>query len=490
MKRLSENSHFNTPFIEYCESVKRNEYQKNVIQLINLQTSAGKTHSTFNFGIPTLFDSYDVDLICYVYPYIEIYDNNTVESAILLSNNAVHIKLEETNMSEISHKIVKYIQNGKKVLLTSTFNSFFAHTENYGNELIKVCKTNCITSALFVDEIHQWSTSDYTHYNYNTGNSNKTFNSTAYKCMSNWSKNTPYVFGLTATLTNEMITNRVKGSTTYNVLVDHVPVEKLIHTSAWLDKFTYYNHYDKTKTWVTFKQFIYDFETTNRKVNLLQSKYRYKKNDYFATSMLIRVSDIRGDYDTHSVLRCINARLSWGLRYDSHKYTEFCIGVMDQYGCYLYNINGDCKKVDETVIKNRLNQYWDPLRYLIVVNRGKSGININTLKWYFDFRTSKSKNSEGDYILPNYKQLLGRLQRLNPPLSYINWFIEEYGYNIQPFISNCKKYDWSDKLDQLFVTNSYRVCVPNLQIWREIESAIVNEISNTLDTVKSIIAKP
>jgi hypothetical protein len=476
------NKRYGVPFIEYCESVKAEKYDANTIKLINLQTGGGKTHETFHAAIPTLFDDMGVQLICYTYPYSEIYDEDAIDSCILLSNNIIHIPIESTDISTLLDKISKYIEHNKKVLLTSTNSSFFAHTEKYGKKLLNFCKEQKILSAIFLDEIHQWSTSDIENYRYNTGNNTPLFNASMYDCISKWAEYTPYIFGLTATLTPEQCTNKVKGKTKYQLLVQPIPIEELIYKTAWLDKFIYY---DKEKPHYAFNKFIDDFEDSNRSL-LTWSNYAWKKNDYFYTSMIIRTQSADGYYNIDTVRDMLIWNLRSKFRGGYKKMEEYSIATMDQYGCYIYNLNGKCKSVSETELKKLLNKKEHPLRYLLVVERGKSGINISTLKWYFDFRTSSKRNSD-DWIIHNLLQLCGRLHRLNPPQNY-SAFIKNYGYDLQKYISELISEGSDYFLNKLFITNSYRVCVPDMEIWHTVENKIRNEISNTLDSVKQIIS--
>ncbi len=477
------NKHYGVPFIEYCESVKAEKYDVNTIKLINLQTGGGKTHETFHAAIPTLFDDMGVQLMCYTYPYTELYDEDAIISCILRSNNIVHIPIESTNIPTLLNTISKCIEHNKKVLLTSTNSSFFAHTEKYGKELLNFCKEQKILSAIFLDEIHQWSTSNIKNYNFNTGNNTSFFNASMYDCISKWAEYSPYIFGLTATLTPEQCTNKVKGKTKYQLLVHPIPIEELIYKTAWLDKFIYY---DKKNPCSAFNKFIDDFEDSNRSL-LDWSNYVWNKNDYFYTSMIIRTTSTVGDYNINTVRGMLIRKLCSKFKNGSKKMEEYSIATMDQYGCYIYNLDGKRKRVDETELKKLLNKKEHPLRYLLVVERGKSGINISTLKWYFDFRTSSKRNSD-DWIIHNLLQLCGRLHRLNPPYHDYNEFIEKYGYDLQTYTSELVSNGDNWMLNKLFITNSYRVCVPDMKIWHTVEDKIRNEISNTLDSVKQIIS--
>jgi hypothetical protein len=169
------------------------------------------------------------------------------------------------------------------------------------------------------------------------------------------------------------------------------------------------------------------------------------------------------------------------------KMGEYSIALMDQTGCYVYNLNGNVLKKTDDEIKEMLNDKSNPLRYLIVVERGKSGMNVSTLKWYFDFRRTTKFNDDG-WIITNLLQLCGRLQRLNPYGWDIQKFIKKYGYDLQKYISELISEGNDSLLNKLFITNSYRVCVPNLPNWKEVESTLEREISNTLSTVKQIIS--
>ena len=105
-------------------------------------------------------------------------------------------------------------------------------------------------------------------------------------------------------------------------------------------------------------------------------------------------------FNKNVVLSELKSTLRYMFRGGYLKMGEYSIALMDQTGCYVYNLNGNVLKKTDDEIKEMLNDKSNPLRYLIVVERGKSGMNVSTLKWYFDFRRTTKFNDDG-WIITN-----------------------------------------------------------------------------------------
>lgn len=452
----------------------------NNCNLILLQTGGGKTYSTFNYAMPKLFNDNIADVIIYVYPYREIYDQNDVQSTLNTNNNIHHIKLEQTNVNLVLKNIEKLVSNGKKVLITATFNSFFASYQNYSNCISNFVQKKSYKSALFIDEAHQWSTSDSTNYCYNTSHRNSDFKATAYKCIENWSNHTPYIYGLTATPTPEQQTNRVVGKLKWSTLIPPLPINDLVMKSAWLKEFKYFKQENLGNV---FFDWIDNFENENKNLANL-TLYTSNKKKIYHKSMLVRANTSTSPssnvdnvvYNLVKILKKLYTK-------NHYKKAEYCIAEMTQYGCYIHNLNGKYKSVSEEDVKQYLSDIYNPLRYLVVVHRGKSGINIPTLKSFFDFRKNPSINNEKEHILYNQMQLIGRLQRINTPF----YDVKRNGYNLLDYFELCKKksLDEVHTLERLFETNSYSVCVPNMEGWKFVENRIRKNVSFDVKDVKN-----
>jgi len=105
------------------------------------------------------------------------------------------------------------------------------------------------------------------------------------------------------------------------------------------------------------------------------------------------------------------------------------------------------KHVENSVLMSRLHDEYDPLRFLLVINRGRSGINVHNLTAGVICRIRDPK----EVRTPIPIQIFGRMVRLNTGTgdivrkkyvnnldNYLNYYSEDYRVNIETVIETIK----------------------------------------------------
>ena len=176
MKRITEKS-FST--------------DNNVFNMIVGTTGLGKTYTTFNTFIPHLFNKKDLDLVIFSYPTTEVYNQDDACAVLRMTNNVQLCKdLDEA---------LYYLGQGFKVFLPVT-HQMILQNQHFLDVIVSIG----YKTSWFVDEPHTWlGCSSPENYKDVTGNYNALYGGVLYKMVAKVSATTPYVFGTTATPTNE-----------------------------------------------------------------------------------------------------------------------------------------------------------------------------------------------------------------------------------------------------------------------------------------------
>jgi len=117
-------------------------------------------------------------------------------------------------------------------------------------------------------------------------------------------------------------------------------------------------------------------------------------------------------------------------------------------GNTIWTLSGTAvEKVDNPTLMNRLHNENDPLRFLLVINRGRSGINVHNLTAGVICRIRDPK----EVRTPIPIQIFGRMVRLNPGTgdiirkkyannldNYLNYYSEDNNVNIETIVETIK----------------------------------------------------
>ena len=148
-----------------------------------------------------------------------------------------------------------------------------------------------------------------------------------------------------------------------------------------------------------------------------------------------------------------------------------------------FGITIDRTKSTEQEVKNALANPEHACQILIVIEKGKMGMNIHNLKTYMSFRkTDKEMSSKYDNkpITETAKQIVGRFMRIWTGMTNEK-FVKEYGYDLTEYVKNLDE----DGLKSLFKLNSYYLYVPNNEMWRAAIKMIKKDLSPSIETANA-----
>ena len=435
-----------------------------IMKIIVGATGQGKTFSTATIFIPELIKEKKVDLVVVSVPQTEILDKEIFEDVV-----ANMVGVHYTNDVKEAKKLLK---RNKKVVLTTTHSSF--SIQDKGKDLQDYMIKSGKQFAIFIDEAHTWLVSSWENYRITNG-WNATvvsYEATLFKSLDNLSKYSPYIFGLTATPNAEQL-NKVEtvGGMKFQVINDFAPLELLIGKTAWFKGVTYYD-----------KSFKNQYDILDKYETAIMNLY----GSYFKKTMLVAVGNdgVKNGYDIKNVKReTFRILRSNGLISSD----EQVIAVMsyDKSIQGSYADDGSFTKLDDDEIKEKLNDANNSLRILIVVQKGKMGMNVFNLKSLVSFRASDKNNGDGESLVEFAIQLIGRLVRLNTGLSNSE-FTSKYGYDIETYVKTLS----DDEVSSLIEANSMDILIPDTTMWKNaIEQFKKNYVSSVQSAKAWINAK-
>ena len=307
------------------------------------------------------------------------------------------------------------------------------------------------------------------------------------KTIFEWTKNAPYVMGLTATPTvaqNGMYgigkgvnKNGVVSDILYvankesdlefpfRVIDASAELEDLIPHQSWIDKVKGYQYQHKNP-----------YSATN--------SLRGSLGDVLKKEKVLR--ELSKKYDSNVTPKCVwmgvfgrgGKSSGWGMPIDEGKNqtlkylndnnfdkNKFCIITMTKNGIEAENLKGEKKKIedDKTACKI-LNDPHDDAQFLFVVNKGTSGLNIHRISNLFIGRVRSLKLLRIERLI----QIYGRCVRLNVGTNVIGKSIIKN--DIRNYIDVYREnYDISLDiiLKTLLISNTFSITIPTGYVQRK-----------------------
>ena len=435
----------------------------NMMKIIVGTTGLGKTYTMYNSFIPTLFEKNDLDIIFVTFPLKEVYDRSEAEAVIVNTKGVVYS--EEFEYAKPS------LEKKRKVLLCVS-NQLI--TNPNGNDFISYLISKGYKIGWFVDEPHMHiAASDISHYKDVMGSHTPQYNARLYKQVSKIARVSPYIFGLTATPTAEhTMLIEPFGDMKFRIINDYPDKKEIISATGWFGSYTPYelgtvgdpketidvfrdhldNLFQKTETFGSKRVGMIICERENGSGGWNIDNVRDMIRTYLIHNNII-------EQDTVAVL------------------TSVFSGYLNL--CTVPGINGYYKKLSEelydesTIIKN-LNDLNHPSKILLVIEKGKAGMNVHPLKSTFSFRnTDKERSADFDNepILEMATQIMGRMMRINPGMDKHS-FVEKYGYDLKNYVKSLNSVQRRTLLEE----NSFDLYTPNLKMWTETVRKVSNEL--------------
>ena len=430
-----------------------------VMKILTGVTGQGKTYSTGKVFIPYLANEKNVDIFVVSVPTTEILDKDDFEKFLTPHGFAIAFNPKDA--------LRKSKTLGLKTVLLTTHQAFIVSEK--GKEFIDYLKNSGKTFAIFIDEAHTWLVSDVINYKDVNGSSNPTYEATMFKNLDKLSFYSPYIFGLTATPNSEQFGNvKTIGNMTFEVINTLPPKKVMLPKTAYFGK---ENLYD------------YNFSTDKFAINLL---YENAITETFLAptkikkTMMVSVGNYNAStgYDKSYVMQITqNALYAQSLVGEDEMVIALMTGEKKKTG--VYSVNGSFQKLDEDEIKKKLNDNDDPLKIVIVVQKGKMGMNIFTLKTLFSFKPQNKKDSSGVAITEFAIQTLGRLVRLNTGLEKEE-FAKKYEYDLSNYIKTLS----DEEKNEVLEANTINIYLPNTDMYKEAVSIFKDKYVSSIQTAK------
>lgn len=432
---------------------------KCVMKILTGIVGQGKTYSVANNFTPYLAEEKNVEIFIVSFPTTDILDKDDFEAALIPKGFGIAYHPKD---------VIRLAENGiKKIILLITHQGLVVSEQ--GKDFLDWLKNSGKEYAVFIDEAHTWLISHEMNYRDVNGNSNVNYEAKMFKKLAEMSTHSPYIFGLTATPNAEQF-GKVKtiGGMTFELINKLPPLPVMLPKSAYFRSEKFYDE---------------DFNTEKDDIDEIYED-AIVKNFLAPTkikkTMMVSVGnrDAKTGYNkdyvkelTQQILYCQS------LVGEDEKVIALMTGQKKETG--IYSINGSFEKLDENDIKKKLNDNDDPLRIVIVVQKGKMGMNIYTLKTLFSFKPQNKKDSSGTAILELAIQTLGRLVRLNTGLSKVE-FAKKYEYDLLNYMNTLTKEERNEVLE----ANAIDIYVPDTRMYREAVRVFKNEYVSTIQDAK------
>tara|TARA_B100001559_G_scaffold26771_1_gene21031 strand:+ start:712 stop:2133 length:1422 start_codon:yes stop_codon:yes gene_type:complete len=430
-----------------------------VMKILTGVTGQGKTYSTAKVFIPYLAKEKNVDIFVVSVPTTEILDKDDFKK--------IAFKVLGVSVVDNVKQALHDAELGMKVVLLTTHQAFIVSEK--GKEFINYLKNSGKIFSIFIDEAHTWLVSDVNNYKDVNGSSNTTYEATMFKNLDVLSFHSPYIFGLTATPNAEQFGNvKTIGNMTFEV-INELPSKKVM-----LPKVAYFG-----------EEIFYDYNFSTDKFHI-NSLYEDTITKTFLAptkikkTMMVSVGNYNAStgYDKSYVLHITkNALHSQSLVGEDEMVIALMTGEKNETG--VYSINDSFQKLDEDEIKKKLNDNNDPLKIVIVVQKGKMGMNIFTLKTLFSFKPQNKKNSLGEAITEFAIQTLGRLVRLNTGIDK-DEFANKYEYDL----SNYMKTLTDEEKNEVLEANTINVVLPGTNMHKKAVSIFKDKYVSSIQTAK------
>lgn len=413
---------------DFTSLVNSKNFTNSKIKIFQLQTGGGKSYFQDKEMPIVLKEAFpDLKYIFRLSPTNEVANDGTFTNVEELNGKYIFSNIgENERVYESILRAWKNVPNG--VLCISCTHTYF--TVNF-ERLLKYAPH----SVLCVEEAHQYigcgdggSKAYVTTFGYTSEYDKKTVEK-----IELWGDVNPRIIGFTATPTRHH-----KGdeslSDKFEICSELASLEDILPSQAWINDTKEYR-YEKKQGKDSVRQSIEEsIDTVFSREEELLKLVQYDNNIIPKLSGLFIAGDRRGVWgcaidDVREVIS--EYLLSIGYEGDDKMIATM---VEDSSGgVSIYNLKGESETVrgGSTELFDRLQNPEDPVRFLIVINRGRSGINVHNLTTCVVCRIRDPK----EVRTPIPIQIFGRMVRLNTGTGsivrkkYINhlyYYLENY----------------------------------------------------------------
>ena len=446
--------------------------KNNTFNLIVGTTGLGKTYTTFTHYIPELIDKFNLDGVIFSYPFTEVFDETEAWKIVIESAKRGKPVVIAYNI----HQYESALDSGTIPVLAVTHQYLINNKNKYFIDKIVSKGWN---TAWFVDEPHTWlACSHYSNYADTTGCFSPDYNASLYKLVSKLSRVSPHIYGTTATPTNEH-KHIVEpfGDMKFNVINEYPTTKEMLSRSGWMGSVSYFDLENRDAVVDNFVEALNRLyhvnENFGKRVMMVTCEAQNGSNGWDIENVLEAikyyfVGKIQEGYDPRDDVAILTA--------DQKGYRHFMEvpGLKDRYTMKTFT------KAEEKDVMSNLNDPDHPCKIVLVIEKGKCGMNVMPLKSYFSFRKTDKKTTVKlgrESITNNAIQTVGRMMRIWTGNSKKD-FVNKWGYDLTDYVKSLN----SVERRQLLELNSYDVFVPDVDMWK----AAINTITSYLNPTKTM----
>lgn len=323
-------------------------------------------------------------------------------------------------------------------------------------------------SVLIIEEAHQFigcADPGSEAYVVNFGYGSE-YTAQTWQKIAQWKEVNPRVLGFTATPTEHH-----KGNTSltdqFTICGELAPLEDIIPSQSWMNppkpySFTKHNGADSIESAV--HQSIDTLFDRESQLNDLKY-FSYINEEQLLSTYYRSDKDTRINTKLSALYVCGDQRGVWGCPIDQvreviskyllgdcgYEESDKMIATMvedSSGGNAVWTLGGTSERINSSEdLFKKLHDEHDPLRFLLVINRGRSGINVHNLTAGVICRIRDPKEVK----TPIPIQIFGRLVRLNPGTgdiirkeymnnldNYLQYYSEDYNVDIKTIIKTIK----------------------------------------------------
>lgn len=401
-------------------------------------TGQGKTYTCIQDWIPALLHK-GLRLIVYSVPFNEIRQDDQFEIAAAKNNANVAYDFNK------AQRLLKNKDANPVILIVTNQNWTGLKGKTFQKWIISNVKS--IPFGFILDEAHTWTVSCNENYRDVVGSNTPAYEAALFKDLSKLGRKTPYIFGMTATPNAEMIGTVISSpGMSFSVVNKMADKSLLISKTSWLNSIEFYEKGDEQ---FAFENSIHNF---------------CKKQTSDKPVMMIQVCKEPNDWNVSKTLDHLKNYLKLDSSFD---FNEKLIVVLTDKNKFVTDLDGNRERVNDETALDYLRDPNNSARFLIVVEKGKCGMNIHNLSSYFSFRFVDKRDTEGTYITTNFLQTAGRFVRPNASYALdsendLTNYVHSVKYN-----SEYGKSKKTRLMNELIDDNSFDICVPNTLTWIE-----------------------
>jgi hypothetical protein len=306
--------------------------------------------------------------------------------------------------------------------------------QNY-NDVIDLCVDNNLKFSWISDEIHLMATSRKKYITLNSGSPpTKLMKFKRYKMCDEITKYTYHSYGITATLVWEQ--KEFKKAINNYIVLDSPTKEDSLLRAATIDKFVWMDYDKKTATNESFDETKFHFQNYVMDTFALQRDLDNIKKFYNLNTDLKKVTGIIKVYGNLPERISIGQAVAlfndidvpydeWGIITIKSKKEVGSKANKGTYNTHLYkkeedddgNINKGMVQVENDFrdiqdVYRSIRDPESPYRFLVVIDMGSVGINIDNLHTFFSFREPTTYSDKNNPVVKSLLQTLGRILRL------------------------------------------------------------------------------